>query len=300
MTAELTKELVPGESVVWSMQLGSREFVRARRGCLCTAAAILLIPCLPLLLFGNHTAWGLVSVLLLISVLLIFSTIRHYRKTYFQSAYAITNKRAIVLAGPQLADVRQTEAQVWSFYPDALRKRETVVYKDGTGDIVFWKRWFHTASDVDDSVAIAFVHIPDVEEVDGFLNALARQDTIQHTSTSEKELCRSVGRDHCLIWTDRPMEASKRYSITAVSLMGVAFLIGGIYSWGCALNWWSTDTDISGFDRLIPATLGTALPIGTLVCFLFVLGWNKQVEKTAQPSAAPLPPAPPGPSAGAR
>jgi hypothetical protein len=184
-----------------------------------------------------------------------------------------------VLAGPQLADVRQTEAQVWSFYPDALRKRETVVFKDGTGDIVFWKRWFDTASDVDDSVAIAFVHIPDVEQVDRRLNALAQQDLERDKSPSDEELCRSVGRDHRHIWADRPKEPSKRYAVTAACLLGCVFLVAGIYMWCCALNLMNMGPDMSRFDRFIALTLGIALPVGAGYCFLTVWALNKEAEQ---------------------
>jgi hypothetical protein len=232
-------------------------------------------------------AWCLVGGLLLISILLICSTTRHYRKTYFQSAYAITNKRAIVLAGPQLADVRQTEAQVWSFYPDVLRNREVVVRKDGTGDIIFWKRWFHTASDVTDSIAIAFNNIPGVTQVDGFIEAVVRQDSGHDKTVSDEDVCRSLHCDYSVMRSDWPKEAGKRKAIVATSLIGVAFLMVVVHQLCCVCNFFGLGSDMGQFDRGIALALALSFSLGAAICLNAVRQWSNEKERRNEQKAQP-------------
>jgi hypothetical protein len=86
----------------------------------------------------------------------------------------ITNRRAIVLGSPQLVGAEYVGPQVWSFLPEDLRRREIMVRRDGSGDIILWERWYQNVmTEGPHKATIAFRNVRDVHSVDGLMSKLA-------------------------------------------------------------------------------------------------------------------------------
>lgn len=124
----------------------------------------------------------------------------HMAETCFPggSAYVITNKRAIVLAGVGFLGPWQYGPQVVSFFPAELAARRVVLHRKGRGDIIFWERSFHTHGDWVERLAIAFAAVPDVMVVDSMLATLIKNATLRGCCgevASDEVRCEALGLD---------------------------------------------------------------------------------------------------------
>jgi hypothetical protein len=201
LKAKLACELTPGETVEWCWQLGERHLRAYRSGCLTFAVIAFVVLCVPLLYHGGWQALTLIVPAVIVGHIVWRHRAVH-RRSLTQSAYVITNRRAIVLAGPGLMDYRQTKPQIWSFYPGELLRRKVKVRKGGDGDIILWEKLWDTTSDHSEFQKIAFTLLPDVKAVDALLDRLAASTTDGRAcgaEMSEKVRAATLGLDPAVI-----------------------------------------------------------------------------------------------------
>jgi hypothetical protein len=115
--------------------------------------------------------------------------VRHQRRrAASRTAYAITDRRAIVFDGGYYGDggmasllagmmrIAGKGINVRSYTPDKLGKLERVQLDDGSGDVIFDEIVLHSQTSRDGRAVIrtGFFSVPDVKEVEQLLKSLAK------------------------------------------------------------------------------------------------------------------------------
>lgn len=252
--ARLATELKPGETVQWIWRPSPQQ-VR-QPGCFMPGVIILLLFSLSLL---NAAEWKWKRIAQIAPITIALLVIAHLlrrkasdstRRSSSDSAYVITDRRAIVFAAPGMMDVSQTKAQVWSFYPSDLLRRRIDPGKGTDGDIILWEKYWDTSDG--QYRRVGFLEIPDVRPVDAMLTTLATSPTTERLSQAaepEPVTAESVGVDPSYAVGQSPTVPHS--GGTAFIFCGVVFLLVAGFLWCLGFNWFGL------YDAMIAAGVDT-------------------------------------------